>query len=150
MEKTLVVLKPDAVQQGLQDEIKKRLTVSGLQVVAEKGLQVDAAFASEHYADLGIRKGEDIKRRMVGYLASGPVIAMIIEGNNAIAEVRRIVGATLPKDSEVGTIRGDLGNQAETYADADADDRAVKNLVHASDAPGTAIQEINLWFPELS
>jgi len=149
-ERTLVVLKPDAVKQGLQKEIKDRLTVTGLRIVAEKERQVDAAFASEHYADLGIRKGEDVRRRMVAFLSSGPVVAMIIEGDNAIAEARRIVGATLPADANAGTIRGDLGNQSEDYAKADSEDRAVKNLIHASDASETAAKEIKLWFPELA
>ncbi|MFA5010243.1 MAG: nucleoside-diphosphate kinase [Patescibacteria group bacterium] len=149
MEKTLVALKPDAVRKGLQDEIKNRLTATGLKIVAEKEMQVDATFASEHYSDLGIRKGEDVKRRMVTFLSSGPVITMIIEGENAIEEVRRIVGKTLPADADVGTIRGDLGDREESYAKADEADRAVENLIHASDAPETAAAEIKLWFPEL-
>ncbi len=150
MEQTLVVLKPDALEHGLQEEIKRRLTATGLKVIAEKELQVDAAFASEHYADLGIRKGDAIKNRMVRYLSTGPVLAMVIQGDNAITEVRRIVGATLPSQAEPGTIRYDLGNHEETYEDADNADRAVKNLIHASDAPETATAEIKLWFPELS
>jgi len=149
MEKTLVVLKPDAIKQGLREEIKHRLTATGLRIVAEKELQVDAVFAGEHYADLGIRKGKDVKRRMVAFLAFGPVVAMIVEGDNAIAEARRIVGATLPADADAGTIRGDLGNKDDSYAQADSEDRAVENLIHASDAPETAAKEITLWFPEL-
>ncbi len=150
MEKTLVVLKPDAVERGLQDEIKNRLTATGLKIVAEKEMEVDEVFASDHYADLGIRKGEAIKNRMVRYLSTGPVLAMIIEGENAIAEVRRIVGVTIPSQAEVGTIRYDLGDKEETYEKADSTDRAVKNLIHASDAPETAAAEIKLWFPELA
>ncbi len=150
MEKTLVVLKPDAVEQGLQDEIKSRLTATGLKIVAEKEMRVDEAFATEHYADLGIRRGEAIKNRMVRYLSTGPVLAMIVEGENAITEVRRIVGATLPSQAEAGTIRYDLGDKTETYENADGADRAIRNLVHASDAPETAAAEIKLWFPELS
>lgn len=149
MEKTLVVLKPDAIEQGLQDEIRRRLTATGLRIVAEKEMRVDATFASEHYADLGVRRGDAVKNRMVKYLSTGLVQAMIIEGENAIEEVRRIVGATLPSQAQPGTIRHDLGDKNETYEIADGADRAIKNLVHASDAPETAATEIKLWFPEL-
>ena len=150
MEKTLVVLKPDAIEQGLQDEIKRRLTASSLRIIAEKEMRVDATFASEHYADLGVRRGDAVKNRMVKYLSTGPVLAMVIEGENAIAEVRRIVGATLPSQAEPGTIRHDLGDKTETYENADSADRAIRNLIHASDAPETAAAEIKLWFPEIA
>ena len=150
MKRTLVVIKPDGVRKGLQEEIKKRLTATGLQIVAEKETQVDAAFAGEHYDDLGQRRGEDVKRRMVAFLSSGPVLAMVIEGDDAIAEVRRIVGATLPRDAEEGTIRGDLGNREETYEEADDADRAVENLIHASDSLETATREIEQWFSDLA
>ena len=92
-QRTLVVIKPDGVKRGLVEEIKTRLGATGLQIVAEKTLSVDAQFARTHYADLGERKGEAIKNRMVAFLASGPVVAMVLEGNNVIAEVRRMVGS---------------------------------------------------------
>lgn len=149
MERTLVVIKPDGVERGLQEEIKQRLTATGLNIVAEKQMQVDAEFSSTHYADLGIRKGDEIKQKMVTMMSSGPVEALIVEGENAIAEVRRIVGDTQPAVADAGTIRGDLG-QGDDYAKADAEGRAVLNLIHASDAPETAESEIKLWFPELS
>lgn len=145
MERTLVVIKPDGVRKGLQEEIKGRLTATGLKIVAEKEMQADVAFASEHYGDLGQRRGEVAKRRAVGLLSSGPVVAMILEGDNAISEVRRIVGATEPISAEKGTIRGDLAD--DSYAKADAEDRGVENLIHASDAPETAAREIKQWFP---
>jgi nucleoside-diphosphate kinase len=148
MERTLVVIKPDGVEHGLQAEIKNRLTATGLKIVAEKDMQVDAAFALEHYSDLGERKGADIQNKMVEMMSSGPVEALIVEGDNAIAEVRRIVGATEPISADKGTIRGDLAN--DSYAQADAEGRAVYNLVHASDAPETAAKEIAMWFPELA
>ena len=147
MEKTLVVIKPDGVKKGLQEEIKKRLTATGLRIVAEKEMQVDAAFASEHYDDLAERRGEDVKRRMVAFLSSGPVTAMIIQGDNAIGEVRRITGNTEPISADKGTIRGDLSG--DSYAKSDAEDRAVENLIHASDSPETAAKEIKQWFPEI-
>src|SRR5690606_37745046 len=125
-----------------------RLTATGLSIVAQKDMQVDAEFALTHYDDLGARKGADIQNKMVAMMSSGPVEALIIEGENAIAEVRRIVGATEPISADAGTIRGDLSD--DTYAKADEEGRAVYNLVHASDAPETAAQEIALWFPELS
>ena len=148
VEKTLVVIKPDGVERNLQDDIKNRLTATGLSIVAQKDMQVDAEFALTHYDDLGARKGADIQNKMVAMMSSGPVEALIIEGENAIAEVRRIVGATEPISANTGTIRGDLSD--DTYAKADEEGRAVYNLVHASDAPETAAQEIALWFPELS
>ncbi|MEZ4210397.1 MAG: nucleoside-diphosphate kinase [Patescibacteria group bacterium] len=148
VEKTLVVIKPDGVERNLQDDIKNRLTATGLSIVAQKDIQVDAEFALTHYDDLGARKGADIQNKMVAMMSSGPVEALIIEGENAIAEVRRIVGATEPISADPGTIRGDLSD--DTYAKADEEGRAVYNLVHASDAPETAAQEIALWFPELS
>ena len=148
-EKTLVVLKPDAIRRKLGAVIKQRLEATGLKIVAEKAMQVDAAFAGAHYHDLGERKGEAVKRRMVTFLSSGPVEALLIEGDNAIAEVRRIVGATQPIDAEAGTIRGDMGDKEETYTKTDAEDRAVENLIHASDSPENAEKEIALWFPEV-
>jgi nucleoside-diphosphate kinase len=148
MERTLVVIKPDGVEKGLQEEIKNRLTATGLNIIAQKDMQVDATFALEHYSDLGERKGADIQNKMVSMMSSGPVEALIVEGDNAIEEVRRIVGATEPISAEAGTIRGDLSN--DTYAKADEEGRAVFNLVHASDAPETAAKEISMWFPELA
>ena len=148
IERTLVVIKPDGVERGLQTEIKQRLTATGLDIVAEKQMQVDAQFALEHYNDLGVRKGPDIQNKMVTMMSSGPVEALIVEGENAIDEVRRIVGATEPIAADPGTIRGDLSQ--DTYALADTEGRAVYNLVHASDAPETAAAEIALWFPELT
>ena len=146
MEKTLVVIKPDGVKKGLAEEIKRRLTATGLKIVSEKEMQVDAEFASTHYEDLGQRRGEEIKRRMVAFLSSGPVVALVLEGDNAIAETRRIVGSTEPISADKGTIRGDLSN--DSYAKADAENRAVENLIHASDSPDNAAKEIKLWFPE--
>ncbi|MFH1088285.1 MAG: nucleoside-diphosphate kinase, partial [Patescibacteria group bacterium] len=139
MECTLVVIKPDGVRRDLVEEIKNRLRATGLQIVAEKTLSVDAKFASTHYADLGERKGEAIKNRMVAFLTSGPVTVMIIQGDNAIAEVRRIVGDTEPISAGKGTIRGDLAD--DSYKKADAENRAVENLIHASDGPDTARTE---------
>ncbi|MDD5605944.1 MAG: nucleoside-diphosphate kinase [Patescibacteria group bacterium] len=150
MERSLVIIKPDGIRKGLESEIKERLTATGLKIVAEKRLEADMNLASEHYDDLGQRKGEDVKRRMVTFMTSGAIEAMVIEGDNAIEEVRRIVGATLPCQAGGGTIRGDLGDHGETYDRCDAEDRAVENLIHASDAPDTAQREIKLWFPELS
>ena len=150
MERSLVLIKPDGVRKNLQEQIKERLTATGLEVIAEKEMQADATLASEHYADLGERKGEDVKRRMVTFMTSGPIVAWVIEGENAIDEIRRIVGATLPCDAGEGTVRGDLGDHEETYDKCDGEDRAVENLIHASDAPETAEEEIALWFPELS
>lgn len=148
-ERTLVILKPDALERGLQEEIKNRLTVTGLKVIAEKDVQSSYEMGDAHYHDLGERRSPEIKHEVVEYLISGPILAMAIEGENAINEVRRIVGVTQPIEADPGTIRADLG-LGDSYAKAKAEGRWFKNLIHASDSEEAAARELALWFPELS
>ncbi len=131
MERTLVVVKPDGVQRGLIGEILRRFEERGLKVVGVKMLQVGRDMAEEHYA---VHKGKFFYEGLVSYITSGPVVAMVLEGPEAIKAVRLMVGATRPYESAPGSIRGDLALTG------------LRNLIHASDAPDTAKSEVELWF----
>ena len=132
-ERTLVVLKPDAVQRAIAAEILSRFERRGLRIVALRLVNVDRAMAERHYA---IHKGKFFYDDLVKTITASPVIAAVLEGPNAIAVVRAMVGATRPHEAAPGSIRGD-------YALV-----GLRNLVHASDAPETAETEIKLWFPD--
>jgi nucleoside-diphosphate kinase len=131
MERTLVLAKPDAVQRGLIGEIIGRFERKGLKVVALRLLAVPREMAEEHYA---VHAGKPFYPGLVAFITSGPVAAVAVEGPDAIAVVRRLVGKTMPNEAEPGTIRGDLGVSG------------LRNLIHASDAPDTARAELELWF----
>ena len=133
MEKTLVLLKPDAVQRGLSGEIIKRLERTGLKIVGMKLMQVSEELANRHY---GEHVGKPFFNGLVGFITSGPIVAMAIEGENSVAIVRKTMGATNPADSPPGSIRGDFG--------ADIG----RNLVHGSDSPESAVRELALFFDE--
>lgn len=131
MERTLVLVKPDGVQRGLVGEILGRLERKGLKVVGLRLLWVPHDMAERHYA---IHVGKHFYAELVEFISSGPVAAIAVAGPDAVAVVRRIVGATMPNQAEPGTIRGDLGVNG------------LRNLIHASDAPETADAELALWF----
>lgn len=131
MERTLVLIKPDAVQRGLIGEIILRLERRGLKLIAAKFLQVSQELAETHYA---VHKGKPFYEGLVRYITSSPVMAMVWEGPNAIAAVRQTMGATRPTEAAPGTIRHDFALEVG------------RNLTHASDSPETAAQEIALWF----
>jgi nucleoside-diphosphate kinase len=131
MERTLVIVKPDGVQRGLLGEIVQRFEKRGFRLVAMKMLQVSQELAEQHYA---VHKGKFFYDGLVSYIASSPVVAMVIEGHEAINTVRAMVGSTRPYEAAPGTIRGDLALMG------------LRNLIHASDAPETAASEIALWF----
>ncbi len=133
VERTLVVLKPDAVQRAIAGELIARFERRGLRIAALRLLQVDRAFAERHYA---VHEGRFFYEDLVTTITASPVVAAVLEGPNAIAVVRAMVGATRPHEAAPGTIRGD-------YALV-----GLRNLVHASDGPETARDEIALWFPE--
>lgn len=133
MQQTLVLLKPDAVQRGLAGEIIGRLERRGLKLVGAKLVQVDTSLAESHYA---IHKGKPFYDGLIAYIISSPVIAMVWEGPSAIEIVRQTMGATNPIDAAPGSVRHDLGLEIG------------RNLTHASDAPETAQEEIQLWFSE--
>ena len=130
-ERTFVMIKPDAVQRGLVGEILTRFEKKGIKLVALKQVSVSRELAEKHY---GIHKGKPFFEPTVEYITSSPVVAMVLEGNNAIEMVRGMMGKTNPQEAAMGTIRGDYGQFIG------------RNIVHGSDGPDTAKFEINLWF----
>jgi nucleoside-diphosphate kinase len=130
-ERTLVLVKPDGVQRLLVGRILGRFEERGLKVVGLKLLQADRSIAERHYA---VHKGKPFYEGLLAFITSGPLVALALEGPNAIAAVRLMVGATRPHEATAGTIRGDLA--VET----------AQNLVHASDGAETAAAELALWF----
>jgi nucleoside-diphosphate kinase len=131
MERTLVLIKPDGVQRGLVGEIIGRFERKGLKVVGLRFLDVSRALAERHYA---VHAGKHFYDGLVEFITSGPVVAVALEGPDAIATVRRLVGSTMPNEAEPGTIRGDLAISG------------LRNLIHPSDATETAVTELALWF----
>jgi nucleoside-diphosphate kinase len=131
VERTLVLIKPDAMQRALAGEILARFEQRGLQVVAGKLLTVDRPLAEEHYAE---HAEKPFFGELVEFIASAPTLALVLEGEGAIAVVRTTIGATNPAEAAPGTIRGDL---ALSMPD---------NLVHGSDSAESAEREIALWF----
>ncbi len=130
-ERTLVLVKPDGVQRLLVGRIVARFEERGLKLAGLKLLRVDRAFAERHYA---IHRGKPFFEGLLDFITSGPLVALALDGPNAIAIVRSMVGATRPHEAAAGTIRGDLA--VET----------AQNLVHASDGAETAAAELALWF----
>ena len=133
-EKTLIVVKPDGVQRGLTGEILARFEKRGFKLVALKMLTVSNELAEEHYAE---HKEKPFFPSLRDFITSTPVVAMVLEGQNAIALSRQMIGATDPLQACPGSIRGEytLDKQA--------------NLIHGSDSPAAAERELKLWFPEL-
>lgn len=168
-EQTLVIIKPDGVQRSLMGEIVNRIERTGLKFVAVKFLVPNAEQCWKHYnKDEGwylkkgtrvtedrkqhgmpiekepMEYGKDIIQANVDFFTSGPVLAFIVEGNQSIAIVKKLVGETEPLTSDIGTIRGDF--TVDSYALSSLDNRAVRNLIHCSDSPDEAKREIPLWF----
>ena len=133
MERTLVILKPDAVQRGLIGQITARLEQRGLKLVGMKFIQIDNDLAARHYA---VHKGKPFYAGLIAYITSSPVVVQVWEGKRAIDTVRRTCGATNPIDADLGTIRADFGVEIG------------RNLIHASDGTETAAYEIPLYFNE--
>lgn len=133
MERTLVLLKPDAVQRGLIGAIIGRLEQRGLKLVGMKFMQVPRDLAERHYA---VHKGKSFYNGLIEYITSSPLVAMVWEGKRAIEVARRMFGSTNPTDADPGTVRADFAIETG------------RNLVHASDGPETAAYELPLWFTE--
>jgi nucleoside-diphosphate kinase len=131
MEKSLVLIKPDAVQRGLAGEIISRLEKKGLKIVAMKMLRMDGALAQRHYA---VHTGKAFFNDLVDFITSGPVIAVVFQGRNAVEVIRQVMGATDPAKASSGTIRGDFGIDIG------------HNLMHGSDSLDNASGEIDLFF----
>ncbi|MDZ7706179.1 MAG: nucleoside-diphosphate kinase [Trueperaceae bacterium] len=132
-ERTYAMVKPDGVKRGLVGEVVSRLENKGFKIVGMKLMQIPRELAETHY---GEHKGKPFFEGLVSFITSGPVVAMVVEGENAIAEWRKMMGATNPKDADLGTIRGDYASTID------------ENVVHGSDAPATAEREIGIFFDE--
>ena len=133
IQKTYVMLKPDAVGRRLIGKVLTRFEEKGLKIVAMKLRMIPEELAKEHY---GEHKDKPFFNGLIEYITSGPVLTMVIEGDEAISVIRKIVGATNPQEADIGTIRGDFGMDTG------------RNIIHASDAPESAEREINLFFNE--
>ena len=130
-EKTFIAIKPDGVQRGFISEIIGRFERKGFKLVALKQLIPSKELAQKHY---GVHKERPFFNDLVDFISSGPVIAMVWEGEGVISSARKMIGATKPLEAEPGTIRGDLAVNIG------------RNIIHGSDGPDTASFEINLWF----
>lgn len=133
MNRTFAMVKPDGVQRGLVGEIINRFEKKGIKIVALKIMQITPELAEKHY---GEHKGKPFFADLVGFITSSPVVAMVLEGKDVVPMVRTMMGATNPKDSAPGTIRGDFGMTID------------KNIIHGSDSPESAVREIGLFFKE--
>ncbi|PIN70570.1 nucleoside-diphosphate kinase [Candidatus Woesearchaeota archaeon CG11_big_fil_rev_8_21_14_0_20_43_8] len=143
IERTLVLLKPDAVQRCIAGEILTRFERAGLKIVGLKMVWIDKDFSKEHYAahvDKAFYKG------LEEFITLGPVIAICYEGVSAVEVVRKIVGPTEPKTAPPGTIRGDYAHHSYHFTDKKG--KAIRNLIHASGNPEEAKVEVALWFKE--
>ena len=134
MERTLVIAKPDAVRRGLAGEILARVERKGLRVVAGRFFEIDEALARRHYAE---HEAKPFFGDLISFITSGPVLAVIVEGPEAISVVRTLMGPTNPREAPPGTIRGDYAIEV------------TENLVHGSDSSESAKREIDLFFPDL-
>ena len=134
-ERTFAMVKPDGVKRGLVGEVVSRLERKGFKIRELKMMQIPRETAERHY---GEHQGKPFFENLVSFITSGPVVAMIVEGENAISEWRKMMGATNPVDTAPGTIRGDFASTID------------ENVAHGSDAPDTAEREIGIFFSEAS
>lgn len=149
VQQTLVLFKPDTVQRGLVGEILSRFERVGLKIVATKMIAPDKDHYYEHYENIGkmvTRRGEQAFNVTLEMMVQGPVIAMVFEGVEAVALVRKLVGPTEPKSAQPGTIRGDYSHMSFGYADNAS--KGIPNLIHASGDEAEAQQEISHWFAD--
>ena len=134
MDRTLILVKPDAFARRLTGEVIARFERKGLTLVALKHMTVDPDLAERHYAE---HREKPFFGDLVEFITGGPLVAMVVEGYEAVAAARQVIGATNPLEAAPGSIRGDLGLEVQT------------NLVHGSDSPESAAREIALFFPDL-
>ena len=134
MDRTLILVKPDAFARGLTGEIIARFERKGLRIVALKHMTVTQDLATRHYAE---HEGKSFYDELVTFVTSGPLVAMVLEGPEAVTAARQVIGATNPLEASPGSIRGDFGLEVQT------------NLVHGSDSAESATREIGLFFPDL-
>lgn len=131
MQKTLIILKPDALQRGMAGRIITRFEEKGFQIVGMKAMTITKELAEKHY---GVHKSKPFYPRLLQYITSSPVVVMVLQANNAIAVARKMMGATFGSNAEPGTIRGDFG-LSNSF-----------NLIHGSDSPEAAEFEMGLYF----
>jgi nucleoside-diphosphate kinase len=134
MDRTLILVKPDAFGRGLTGEIIARFERKGLRILAMKHMTVTRELAEVHYAE---HQGKPFFGDLVDFITGGPLVALVLEGHEAVIAARQVIGATNPLEAAPGSIRGDFGLEVQT------------NLVHGSDAPESAARESALFFPEL-
>jgi nucleoside-diphosphate kinase len=134
MERTLILVKPDAFARGLTGEIIARFENKGLKIVAMRHMQVTEDLAKQHYAE---HDGKPFFGELVEFITSGPIVALVLEGESAIKAARQVIGATNPLEAAPGSIRGDYAIEVG------------KNMVHGSDSPESGTREAQLFFPEL-
>ena len=135
MDRTLILVKPDAFERRLTGEIIRRFERKGLTIVAMKHMTVDRLLAEEHYAE---HREKPFFGDLAEFITGGPLVAMVLEGYEAVASARQVIGATNPLEAAPGSIRGDFGLEVQT------------NLVHGADSPESARRETALFFPELA
>jgi nucleoside-diphosphate kinase len=134
LERTLILVKPDAFARGLTGEILARFERKGLRIVAMQHMTMDRALAEQHYAE---HQGKGFYEELVSFITSGPLVALVLEGDSAVVAARQIIGATNPLEANTGSIRGDFAIEVGT------------NMVHGSDAPESAAREVALFFGDL-
>jgi len=134
MERTLILVKPDAFERGLTGEILARFERKGLRIVAMKHMTVERDLAEQHYAE---HRERPFFGDLVDFITGGPLVALVLEGYEAIKAARQVIGATNPLEAAPGSIRGDYALEVQT------------NMVHGSDAPESSAREIGLFFPDL-
>ena len=134
MSRTLILVKPDAFERALTGEVIARFERKGLRIVALESMQADEAIANQHYAE---HSEKPFFGELVSFITGGTLVAMVLEGEEAVKAARQLIGATNPIEAAPGSIRGDLGLEVQT------------NLVHGSDSEESARREIEIWFPDL-
>ncbi len=135
MERTLILVKPDAFSRGLTGEVIKRFQLKGLKIVELEKRQIDRSLAERHYSE---HSEKPFFGELVDFIVGGPLVVMVLEGLRAVDVARQVIGATDPIDATPGSIRGDFGVEV------------TQNLVHGSDSPESAAREIEIFFPGLS
>lgn len=135
MERTLILVKPDAFARNLTGEIIARFERKGLRLAALKQMTMTRELAAQHYAE---HEGKGFYEELVTFITSGPLVAMVLEGESAVKAARQVIGATNPLEATTGSIRGDFATSVG------------QNMVHGSDSPESGVREVGLFFPELS
>jgi nucleoside-diphosphate kinase len=146
IERSLILIKPDGVKRGLMGNIISRFENAGFKIVGSKMVWIDENFGRKHYSDVAERRGEKVFNNVLKFMSQGPVMALVLEGINAVENVRKIVGGTEPKTASPGTIRGDFAHVS--FSHADNVDKAIENLIHASGNLEEAKVEVSLWFKD--